>query len=54
MPVKPPKTLVKLVRNGTDNIVSGSRAIAYKCPILAHLQDRIDLEKLLFNDHKVT
>jgi hypothetical protein len=29
----------------TDNIVSISNAIAYKCPILADLRDRIDHKK---------
>jgi hypothetical protein len=32
-----PKTLVKIGYNITDNIVSNSRAIAYKYPILANL-----------------
>jgi len=31
---KLPKSLVKIWCNITDNIVSISRAIAYKCPIL--------------------
>ena len=33
MLVKLTKTLVKTGCNVTDNIVSSSRAIAYKCPI---------------------
>ena len=39
------KTLVKVVCNATDNIVSISGTIAYKCPILANLRDRIDYKK---------
>lgn len=37
--------LLNIVSNITDNIVSISRAIAYKLPILANLQDRIDHKK---------
>ena len=38
----------------TDNIVSISRVIAYKCPILANLRDRIDIEKRFPNDQVTT
>jgi hypothetical protein len=40
-----PKALVNIDCNITDNIVSISMAIAYKCPILANLRDRIDHKK---------
>ena len=39
------KSLAKIGYNITDNIVSISRAIAYKCLILANLRDRIDHKK---------
>jgi hypothetical protein len=39
------KTLVKIGSNITDNIVSISRAIAYKCQILANLREHIDHKK---------
>ena len=38
----------------TGNIVSISRDIAYKCPILADLRDRIDHKKRFLNDQKAT
>ena len=40
------KALAKIGSNITDNIVSNSRAIAYKCPILANLRERIDHKKM--------
>jgi hypothetical protein len=39
------KTLLNMDSNTTDNIVSTSRVIAYKCPILANLPKRIDHKK---------
>jgi len=39
------KSLLKIGSNITDNTVSISGAIAYKCPILANLRDRIDYKK---------
>jgi hypothetical protein len=38
----------------TYNIVFISGAIAYKCPILANLQDRIDHKKRFPNDQLIT
>ena len=37
--------LLKIGCNIKDNIVSISRAIAYKCSILGNLRDRIDHKK---------
>ena len=48
------KTLVKIGCNGTDSILSSSRAIAYKCPILTNLWDRIDLKKRFPNNQVTT
>jgi hypothetical protein len=41
------KWLLNIGSNITDNIVSISRTIAHKCPILANLRDRIDHKKTL-------
>ena len=46
--------LLNINSNITDNIVSISRDIAYKCPILANLRDRIDHKKHFPNDQMVT
>jgi hypothetical protein len=40
------KSLVNIGSNITDNIVSNSSDIAYKCPILANLWNLIDLKKM--------
>jgi len=39
------KILLKITSNTTDNTVSRSRAIAYKCPILADLREHIGHKK---------
>ena len=39
------KALLKITSNITDNTVSRSRAIAYKCPILADLREHIGHKK---------
>ena len=46
-----PKALVKL---GCNNIVSISRGITYKCPILANLKELINHKKRFFNDQMTT
>jgi hypothetical protein len=43
-----------LVKIGCNNIVSISRAIAYKCPILANLREHIDQKKRFPNDQVAT
>ena len=48
------KALLKIGCNITDNIVSISRAIAYKCPILANLWERIDHKKRFPNGQVTT
>jgi hypothetical protein len=39
------KALLNIASSITNNMVSIPRTIAYKCPILANLQDRIDYKK---------
>jgi len=48
------KALLKISYNITDNIVSNSRAIAYKCPNLANLREYIDHKKRFPNDQVTT
>ena len=40
-----PKALLNIGSNITNNVVPNLMAIAYKCPILANLRDRIDHKK---------
>jgi hypothetical protein len=48
------KTLLNTGSNITDNIVSITRTVAHKCPILADLQELIDHKKRLLNNQMVT
>jgi hypothetical protein len=48
------KTLLNIVSNITDNIVSITRAIAHKCPILHDLQELMDHKKRFLNNQMVT
>jgi hypothetical protein len=48
------KALVKIGCNGTDNIVSDSGVITYKCPIPANLWNCTDLKKRFLNNQMTT
>ena len=48
------KTLLNTGSNITDNIVSITRTIAHKLPILADLQELIDHKKRFLNNQMVT
>ena len=54
MLVKITKTLIKPVCNITNNMVSRLQLIAYRCLILANLQDRIYPKKRSLDDQMVT
>jgi hypothetical protein len=49
-----PKALLKIDSKITYNIVSITKTIAYKCPILTNLRDRIDRKKRFPNDQLAT
>ncbi len=54
MLVETTKTLVKIVCNGLDNMISSQNAIAYKCPIPDNLRDYIGLKKRFINNPMIT